>query len=282
MRPTFVHAIAHCICALFCLTLGSAVAEPHKIVLPPIETSAWPHAAYFPKVLDLAMRKTEATHGPFSIGFYPWPVSTERSVEELRSGKAINLIWTATNPQREESLLPIRVSLLRELNNFRIFLIRENDQPRFDQVRNADDLRKLRAGLGAHWSDTEIMRSNGYRVTTSLHYNALFQMLALDRFDYFSRGLYEVFNEAELHHKDGLRVEKNLMLFYPVPFYFFVNKNDTALAERIELGLKLAQEDGSFDRLLLSFPGFKRGIEEQKKGGRKLFVLNPLPYKAKP
>jgi len=258
--------------------LASAAAIPLKLIVPPIEPSARGHASYFPQVLELALRKTEPTHGPFTIAAYPWPVSVERSVEELRSGKAINLIWTATNQSREQSLLPVRISLLRELNNYRLFLIRGNDQARFDQVQNADDLRKLRAGLAAHWSDTATMRGNGYNVTTSLHYNALFQMLALNRFDYFPRGLYEVWNEEQLHRDKGLRIEKNLMLYYPAPFYFFVNKNDTALAERIELGLRMAQEDGSFDRLLLSFPGFKRGMDEQqKRSSRKLFILDGLP-----
>ena len=267
------------VCALLFATMASAgAAVPLKLVIPPIEPSARGHASYFPKVLELALRKTEATHGPFTISPYPWPVSVERSVEELRAGKAINLIWTATSQVREQALLPIRFSLLRELNNYRLFLIRGDDQARFDQVQTTDDLRKLRAGLAAHWSDAAILRSNGYNLTTSLHYNALFEMLALNRFDYFPRGLYEVWNEEKLHYDKGLRVEKNLMMYYPAPFYFFVNKNDTALAERIELGLKLAQDDGSFDRLFLSFPGLKRGMEEQqKRGNRKLFILGGLP-----
>ena len=122
-----------------------------------------------------------------------------------------------------------------------------------------------------------IMRGNGFAVTTSLHYNALFQMLAMDRFDYFPRGLHEVWNEAQVHRDAGLRIEKKLMLYYPAPFYFFVNKNDTALAARIARGLTIAQEDGSFDRLLFSFPGFRRGLEEQKAGNRRLFLLHAPP-----
>ncbi|MES3022382.1 MAG: hypothetical protein V4857_12455 [Pseudomonadota bacterium] len=263
--------------ALLLLGTGARAAEPLRLVVPDIEPSARAHAEYFPQVLELALRKTEATYGPFSIEPYPWRVSVERSVEELRSGKAINLIWTATNPKREQQLLPVRISLLRELNNYRLLLIRGADQPRFDKIASADELRKLSAGLGSHWADTDIMRRNGYNVTTSLHYNALFQMLTLKRFDYFPRGVYEVWNEEELHRAAGLRIEKNIMLYYPAPFYFFLNKNDTAVAERIELGLKMAQEDGSFDRLLLSFPGYRRGLEEQKNGKRKLFVLEGVP-----
>ncbi|MES3026058.1 MAG: hypothetical protein V4857_31135 [Pseudomonadota bacterium] len=273
MLSKFYNHGTRTVAALLVLFSANSRAEPLRLVVPAIQASAWTHAQYFPHVLDLAMRKTESTHGPFSIEPYPRRLSTERTVEELRSGKAINVIWTATNPKREQILLPVRISLLRELNNYRLLLIRANDQARFDRVESADDLRKLKAGLGLQWSDAEIMRANGYSVTTSLHYDALFKMLEMKRFDYFPRGLYEVWHEAEVHQPAGLRIEKNLMLYYPAPFYFFVNKKEVALAERIELGLKMAQEDGSFDRLLLSFPGFKRGMQEQKNSKRKLFVL---------
>ena len=261
-------------CALLCLSCAPALAATLKVVVPPTDPTAKAHADFFPKLLDLALRRTVPAYGPFTITAYQWPVSTERSAEELRAGRAINVIWTATSPARERALLPVRISLLRELNNYRIFLIRKDDQSRFDQVRSADDLRKLHAGLGAHWADSAIMRSNGFAVTTALHYKALFPMLALGRFDYFPRGLYEVWDEEQSHRGEGFSIEKKLMLYYPAPFYFFVNKKEHALAERIETGLKMAQEDGSFERLLLSFPGFKRGLEEQRKHHRKLFVLN--------
>ncbi|WP_426209220.1 hypothetical protein [Massilia sp. TWP1-3-3] len=274
MCPALFTHLARIGCALVLLTGAKAGAQALRIIIPPIETSARGHAQFFPQALELALRKTESSHGAFAIDYYPRHVSVQRSVEELRAGKAINLIWTASNPAREEQLLPVRISLLRELNNYRVLLIREQDQAVFDQVRTADDLRKLRAGMGAQWVDSDIMRSNGYQVTTSLHYNALFEMLVLKRFDYFPRGLYEVWNEESIHREAGLRIEKSLMLYYPAPFYFFVNRKDKALAQRIELGLKIAQDDGSYERLMRSFPGIKRGLEEQKKGGRRLFVLD--------
>ncbi len=38
------------------------------------------------------------------------------------------------------------------------------------------------------------------------------------------------------------------MLPYTGPFYFFVNKNNSNLAERVELGLRRAIDDGRFER----------------------------------
>lgn len=249
-------------------------APPLKIVIPPIEPSARLQVDYFYRLLELVLLKTEPSDGPFNITFYPAKVSLERSVEELRNGRDINLIWTATNPKREHEMLPVRVSLLRDLNSYRLLLIRKEDQARFDQVKTHDDLRKLAAGLGSQWPDADIMRRNGYRVVGSVDYDSLFLMLGAKRFDFFPRGLYEVFNEEKLHRDKGLAIEKRLMLYYEAPFYFFVNPQNTALADRLERGLKLAQADGSFDQLLLSIPGFRRAVEEQGNGQRRLLRLN--------
>ena len=247
--------------------------EPLHIVIPPIEKSAEAQALYFYKLLLLVLAKTEATDGPYDVKFYPRPLSTERFLVELKNGGAVNLMWTTSNKKREQELLPIRISLLKDLNSYRIFLIRNGDQAKFDKVQSLDDLRKLNAGLGSQWPDTDVMRENDLHVVTSLSYDSLFKMLAAKRFDYFPRGLYEVWDEAELHKDMGLEIEQHLMLYYEAPFYFFVSKTNLPLASRIERGLKMAIEDGSFDELLMSVPGFKRGIEEQLNSHRKLFKL---------
>ena len=255
------------------VSLNTTAAERLHIVTPPIEKNAEAQAIYFYKLLLLVLDKTEATDGPYDVKFYPQRLTTERFLVELKNGGAVNLMWTTSNKKREQALLPIRISLLKDLNSYRIFLIRKGDQPKFDKVRTLDDLRKLNAGLGSQWPDTDVMRDNDLQVVTSLTYDSLFKMLAAKRFDYFPRGLYEVWDEAKLRGDMGLVIEKNLMLYYDAPFYFFVNKTNLPLASRIERGLKIALEDGSFDELLMSVPGFKRGIEEQLNSHRKLFKL---------
>jgi hypothetical protein len=117
------------------------------------------------------------------------------------------------------------------------------------------------------------MRNNDLSVIGSPAYLPLFKMLAAKRFDYFPRGLYEVWNEAKIHADLGLVIEKNIMLYYEAPFYFFVNKNNPQLADRIERGLKIAITDGSFEELFASIPSFKRGLEEQKNPQRRLLIL---------
>jgi len=274
MTKTLLFRTVFCAGVLAALASTSVGAtETLQLVIPPIEKSAETQASYFYKLLLLVLAKTEATDGPYQVKFHPKPLSTERFLVELKNGGAINLMWTTSNKKREQDLLPIRISLLKDLNSYRIFLIRAEDQPKFDKVHSVDDLRKLNAGLGSQWPDTDVMRDNDLNVVTSLNYDSLFKMLAAKRFDYFPRGLYEVWDEAELHKDMGLTIEKNLMLYYDAPFYFFVNKTNLPLASRIERGLKIALEDGSFDELLMSVPGFKRGTEEQSNSHRRLFKL---------
>jgi hypothetical protein len=68
-------------------------------------------------------------------------------------------------------------------------------------------------------------------------------------------------------------VEPTIFLHYRVPFYFFVNKDNKAMAARVERGLKLAQADGSFDKLLNGYPAFQRALGEIAARKRKVFEL---------
>jgi hypothetical protein len=251
----------------------TCAADSLKVVIPPFEKTVEGHVIYFYKVLELALHKTEASDGPFEISFAPEFVSVERGLADLKNGASINVMWTTINPKRAQDLLPVRISLLRELNNYRVFFIRTGEQERFDHIKSLSDLRKFTAGLGSQWPDTEVMRNNALNVVTSPAYLPLFKMLAAKRFDYFPRGIYEVWNEEKIHADLGISVEKNIMLYYNSPFYFFVNKKNPALANRIERGLKLAIADGSFDELLLSVPNFKRATEEQLNSRRRLIIL---------
>ncbi len=254
----FGSRLISCICLLFA---HLSLAEVLQVTIPPIEQSAQT-STYYSKVLHLALSKTEATEGPFRIIQYPHLLTKARFVAELKRGGVIDLMWAATNPNMESELLPIRVSLLKELNSHRIFLIRKEDQEKFTRIRKLDDLRKLKAGQGSQWTDTEILLANDLPVVTAPMFEPLFNMLIGKRFDYFPRGLDEIWSEEKLFGDKGLAIEQHVMLKYKTEKYFFVKKNQTALADRIERGLKLAIADGSFDKLFNSIPDYRRGHEE--------------------
>lgn len=255
-------------------------AETLKLVVPGFQYRDRPEFQYFYQVAELALSKT-AAEGPFEIRTYPQTMSAQRAMEELKKPNGlVNLVWNGTSAERERVLLPVRISLLRDLNNYRLLLIRKGDQGRFDGVRSLDDLKRFSAGMGMQWPDSDILRANGIKVVTGMGHAQLFRMLEVRRFDYAPRGLFEVWAEASLPENAGLAIEQSLMLYYEMPFYFFVNPNNVKLAQRLERGLKIALADGSFDQLLASVPSFRRAMEEQRTSRRRLFVL-PSPRAAR-
>ena len=252
---------------------------PLRVITQPFEKTAQNHEVYFFKVLELALTKTQASDGPFELESLKEVLSNKRYIAELRREDGIlDIIWTMNDAERERDLLPIKISLLRGMNSYRIFLIRAEDREKFSRINTLDDLKKLKAGSGSVWPDTPILKANGLSVTTSTQYESLFNMLVHKRFDYFPRGVYEIWTEHSIHGNRGLVIEDRLMFHYPAPIYFFVNKNNQALADRIQRGLELAIADGSFDKLFFSIPGFARGHEEMSNHSRIIFHLEtPFP-----
>lgn len=250
---------------------GDAANAPlMRFILPSVTPGSEVQVTYFHLLLRLALEKTE---GPFSIEFYPHELTSPRRALELKRNGVINIMWDGTNAQRERELLPIRISLVRDLNDYRVFMIRKEDEARFRAIRNLDDLRKLTAGAGVNWPSVDVLRHNGLPVETTVNYSSLFPMLKAKRFDYMPRGVHEAWAEEQVYGKDGLMVEPTIFLHYRVPFYFFVSKDNKAMAERVERGLKLAQADGSFDKLLNGYPAFRRAVGEIAARKRKVFEL---------
>ncbi|MBW8848798.1 MAG: transporter substrate-binding domain-containing protein [Burkholderiales bacterium] len=260
--------------SLPCLPSARA-AEPLRVTVPRLSPSSQEHATYFPQLLRLALEKTRASDGPFEIKTYEQTMSGARQLAELKNNGAIDLVWDGSNAKREAELLPVRFSLLRELNDYRVFLIRKGDQTRFQAVRTLADLSQFTAGAGDNWPSTTVLRANGLPVVTSIGYEQLFAMLAARRFDYMPRGVYEAWYEQRQH--SGLVIEQTLFLHYSVPFYFFTSRDNPALADRIERGLRAALADGSFDRLFRSIPSFKRSLDEIHAGKRRVLELQLPP-----
>ncbi|BFM12181.1 transporter substrate-binding domain-containing protein [Simiduia litorea] len=244
-----------------------------KIVVPTRDVATTADTDFFFPLLNLALSKTIASDGPFETSYHPLVLSSARILSKLDKGDGIDVVWTSTSTSREQNFRPVPISLLRELADYKVLLINADEQPRFNRIATLEDLKTLRAGVGGHWPDAKLLSNNGFNIATSIYYESLFKMLAAKRFDFFSRGLFEAWYDLEQHPDMGLTIEKTLMLYYPAPFYFFVRKDNKALADRLERGLKIAQADGSFDALLNSIPAFRRGNEEFNQHKRKVFTL---------
>jgi hypothetical protein len=66
-------------------------------------------------------------------------------------------------------------------------------------------------------------------------------------------------------------------LHYPAAVYFFVNKQNADLAQRLEKGFAIIQKNGEFDRLFLSNERVKSAINILKSHRRRVIELdNPF------
>ena len=256
------------------LVCFSTWADPMLIRYLPPEIPDEKAHLYYVDMLKLALDKTTEQYGSYKLSPLKYYMVQTRAIKELSRNQKLDVYWTMTSKERESKLMPIRVPLLKGLLGFRIFIIRKGDQEKFDKVKNLKDLETLTAGQGHDWPDTEILKNNGVNVIEVTDYHSIFTMLQKHRVDYFPRGLNEPWGEIEVHKDKDFTVEKKLMFYYPAPIYFFVNPENQQLAERIEKGLWIAINDGSFDKLFKDYPGRAEVFQKANIKERIIFKFN--------
>jgi len=234
--------------------------------------------SYRTALIALALEKTRQTDGPYSLV----PYKSEGEITNTRGAlllkqNQIDLISLATTRDLESNFLPVKIDILKGILGYRVFLIRKDNASVFASVRTFDDLKKYTAGFNSQWADFPILQTNRIPVESVASYDNLFKMLDMKRFDYFPRGMNEAWVELEEKSKvyPSLGVEKSLAIYYPYVVYFFFNKQNAALADRIRRGLEIALKDGSFRSLFLLY--HSEIIRRTNLSHRRLFViLNPL------
>lgn len=233
----------------------SAQANSHLIVHP---KSNDPKENLIAEILKLALSKTAESA---SYQFQPLPnAQTEgRSVEMLKEG-SMTVMWAGTQKHYEQSLLPIRIPVLKGMLGHRIFIIRQGEESRYAGINNLADLQRFAVGQGRFWGDTVVLKHAGLEVVTPVKYESLFPMLEGGRFDLFPRAIHEPWSEVSARAELNLSIEPRVLLIYPFAMYFFVAPDNQALATAIEQGFMQAIEDGSYDQLFFAHPMIKDAI----------------------
>jgi len=257
---------------LLLLACAIGAASARTLVYPRAETDGDERDRYPVQLLKLALSKTRSDielrpHAVFMLQV--------RAMQEVQRQSGLDIVWTMTSREREQALLPIRIPIDRGLLGWRLLLIDPARAPAFARVHALADLRPLRAGQGADWPDTPILRAAGLTVDESARYGDLFQKLAAGRIDWFPRSVQEVWGELDSHAAQGFVIEPTLALHYPAAMYFFVSRQHPELAAEIRRGLDIALGDGSFEALFQQF--FGDVLRRSRLGDRRVFELaNPL------
>lgn len=248
-----------------------------RLIVPKTKPSSWEQDNYYHVLLRKILQRTEVEYGPCDLAQTDDSLTWMRSAVLIDRDQGVDLFWASTSIEREQLLHPIRIPLIKGLMGYKVMLIHAQDQPRFSAVKNLQQLRKLRAGSGADWPDTSILLANGINVVGSSNYESLYKMLAARRFDFFPRGANQILSELRHNADKNIVVEKELVLVYPSPVYFFVKKDNERLAARIEQGLTAMMEDGSFDRYFRHHPLIVETISKLNLHERRVIrIHNPL------
>nr|WP_321255218.1 hypothetical protein [uncultured Pseudodesulfovibrio sp.] len=267
MRQRFIVLLLVIVC------IGTnAYSMDHIKLSPDFESDCYIYA-----LLEKALEVTKRTDGPFTISQAPLGMKRNRALHELIEGSNINIHIAATRREWESKTLPIRIPIIKGLLGYRLFLINKKDARLFKKIKNIEKLKKLRAGSGQQWTTTAVLLDAGFTVVTGSDYEGLFGMLEANRFDYFPRGINEIYFELEAQkqkHPD-LDIDSALALYFPTPSYFFISPQHPHLADRIQRGLEILIQTGEFDTMFNK--EFATSISRAKLNSRKLFIIeNPF------
>ena len=264
-------------CLLLTMFSANSVFAETIVRLAPGQSENDTRHIYPHKILRLAMDATIETDGPYEIVYSKENFTRNRALIALQTGQMINVHEAPTRDDWEKGAIPVYIPVRKGLLGYRLLLIDKSSEATFKNIESADQLKKLYAGLEEQWSITKIMKTLGFNVVTGNNYEGLFGMLAARRFDYFSRGLNEVFPEyAERKSKyPEMIIESSIAIYIPSPTYFFVSPAYPELADRIEKGMHSIIKDGTFE---LAFnQEFGDYIKSANLARRKVFTFdNPL------
>jgi len=211
----------------------------------------------------------------YKIEYYGEYLPKLRALNQIASKQGIDIIAAGATREREALLRPIRFPLLKGLYGWRIPLVNNKYKDLFKGPLSLQAFKQLKPGQLHSWSDTKVIESNGIEVIKGSSFKGLFQMLANERFDYFPRSVLEVEREYLENKHLPLAIDQHIIIQYPTAYYYYVHKENVALAQDIQFGLEQALKDGSFERIFMEH--YSDAVKYIKNSERRIYKLdNPF------
>lgn len=179
-----------------------------------------------------------------------------KALRQLRENIEVNVVWSTTDRQREDDLLPIRIPIAKGLIGWRV-LLTHKEKPFYNKVVSSlADLLVYSAVQGINWPDTKILQASGFNVLGAQNHSEAKSLLSRQQADFYPRSVIEALAELRQEGADpDIKLKKGIALTYPAAMYFFVNKRNVTLSHLLEVGLERAIDDGSFDKLFYQYHG---------------------------
>lgn len=204
------------------------------------------HAYKFHLIQEL-LEVTRAEYGDYKVVPFGAESSAKRQALLISEGRALNLTWASPGTViANADVISIPVDILKGLLGYRICLINPANFP--PAIHKLSD---MVIGQGLNWSDVDIYRFNHISVREAPSFEALFDMLAVKRYQCLALGADEVLFTWREKKADYpfLTLEPQLLIYYDHPIYLQVSKKSPELARRLELGLSKLIHSGRFDAL---------------------------------
>jgi hypothetical protein len=204
------------------------------------------------EVIERALSISEPEYGAYKFSPILGKMTPGRTLSSLREGKLINTYIGPARENMEEYAIPIKVPIRMGLLNYRLFLVNKSNLAKFDRIESLTGLNEVVAGLQNHWVTTDIFKKSNMNLVTGSNFEGMFLMLQMNRFDYFPRAIYEIYDELE-HRKlqlDNIVIEPRLALHLPMPTFVYISRSDAQLAKRVEFGLRKMVKHGEIKLLL--------------------------------
>jgi len=231
---------------------------------------------YIDYLLTAVLDASADRYGAYRLQTSPIRMERDRLLAEMRKGELVNLSAQVTSAEWERELLPIRIPIDKGLSGYRIALIDSHRQRDFSALRTLEQLKAIPMGAGRQWSSTAVFRQAGFNVVPGNSTDGLHGMLAAGRFRYFPRSVDEaVFEQsAYVGAFPALAVETSMVVYFPLPRYFFVPPGQPRLAQRLEYGLNRLIAAGRFEQIFHRF--YDGLIEQTGLRRRRVFrIVNP-------
>ena len=260
---------------LFTISLQAFATEGNLRVLGP-QSSEDVSQDYFYKLLGRAL--SIGSPGKYELQIVDASSLTQGRTLHLLANDYIDVFWMGTSVDREQQFYAIKIPLMRGLLGYRVSIVQEEDLSNFKTL-SSKLFKQKTACQGEHWPDSKILSYNKYTVLPVARFDVMFDMVSKGRCDYFPRALFEGYGELAIAQQrlDNLAMLDDIIIHYPFPIYFFVNKENAALGQLIEDGLEQMIDSGEFNSFMQNHEVTEHAFPLDKWQNKQIFKLeNPL------
>lgn len=203
---------------------------------------------YFVSLLSLALNEN-GDNKSYQIKTLPH-AGQARVVKLIEQGLYYDVIWSGYSAERSKNLVRVAFPLFLGGLGIRGAIIRKSDTT-FASLNTIEKLREKIICQGLNWPDAKILQLAKLNVVEVSHFDAMLEMVSLERCDLLPLSIFE--GQSELNAVQALypklTFSSDVLLSYYLEMNFYLNKNNQALADKINAGLEKIAQNGE----LLSF-----------------------------